>query len=220
MSVLNSRTAAVALGASIIVGLGATGAMAANLITNSDIQPESITGSRIKNGSLSVQDFTPATDKVFRNTTGTTGVKVATLANTTAIANIGGPINANNTNLGTGVTLAAGKYLVTVSGDFENNTAATDDAVDTYPQLSLWLDHNNNGDFEWNAPKPEGDISPNATMPHAKGRHISVSGTTVITLDKTTKVGLIGFGYNSDGSAARGGDIDVTNATITATPLR
>jgi len=222
MSVWKSRTVAVAVGATIVVGLGASGSVAAGLITSKDIKNETIKskdikdgtikGKDVKDGTLEVTDLAPAAKTTL--TTGVGGVRVATLAADKTITKIGGPINANNTNLDTGLTLPAGKYLVTVDGAFESAVAGG--AVDVFPQLSLWLDKDGNGAFSW---QTEGDISPNATMPTAANRHITVSGRSVITLTAPTKVGLLAFGYAGDQSDARSGEIKVTDATITATPL-
>jgi len=225
MSVWKSRTAAVALGAAMVVGLGASGSVAAGLITSKDIKnntvkskdikDNTIKSKDVKDGSLESADLSSAAKTAL--TTGVGGVQVATLAAPKPIENIGGKINERNTNLDTGVTLQPGKYLVTVDGAFQSAVAAPEGAPDVLPQLSLWLDHNGDGKFEWE--KKEGDISPNALMPTAADRHISVSGSTVITLTKATKVGLLAFGYAADQSDARSGEIDVIGATLTATPL-
>ncbi|WGX99125.1 hypothetical protein [Nocardioides sp. L-11A] len=224
MSVWKSRTIAVAVGATLVVGLGASGSVAAGLITSKDIKNNTITSKDIKNGaikakdvkdgSLEVADLAPTAKAAL--TTGVGGVQVATLAADTTIAKIGGPINDNNTNLNTGLTLPAGKYVVTVDGAFESAVASSS-AADVFPQLSLWLDKNGDNKFRWQ--DGEGDISPNALMPTAKNLHISVSGTTVLTLTQPTRVGLLAFGYASDQSEARSGEIKVIDATLTATPL-
>jgi hypothetical protein len=146
---------------------------------------------------------------------GVFAVQAAALAAPMAIEKIGGPINDNNTDLGVALTLPAGKYVVTVDGAFSSDTAG-DAAVDIYPQLSLWLDKNADGAFTWS---DEGDISPNAVMPTAANRHISVHGTTVVTLEAETKVGLLGFGYTSTQGSERSGEIDVVRAALTATPV-
>ncbi len=238
MSFTKNRIVAVGTGAVIVMALGATGATAAQLITSADIKNETITTSDVMNGSLTgadlatggitgtdlkdgsvvLNDLSPGTQSILRPKTGTTGVKVDVLAGDKTITNIGGPINANHTDLETGVTLPAGTYLVTVDGDFEANTAAADPSVDVYPQLSLWLDLDDSGTFTWQ--NGEGSISPNALMPDAANRHISTSGSTVIELTTSTYVGLVAFGYDSAQGTARSGEIDVIKATVTATPLR
>ncbi len=242
MSVWKSRTAAVAVGATLVVGLGASGSIAASVITSKDIKNEtikskdikdntiqsrdvkdgSLVGADIADGSIGLADLAPgARGAAAAQGVGVNGVEVVTLAAPTVIAKIGGPINDNNTNLNTALTLPAGKYLVTVDGAFESAAAAVNADVDVFPQLSLWLDKNGDNKFRWQ--DGEGSISPNTLMPTAKNLHRSVSGTTVITLTAPTKVGLLAFGYASDTSAARSGDqpdaIKVTAATITATPL-
>jgi hypothetical protein len=237
MSVWKSRTAAVAVGATIVVGLGASGSVAAGLITSKDIKNETIkskdvkdgalrssdvkdgdlTGADIADGSIALADLAPgARGAAPAQGVGVNGTRVATLADDVTVAHIGGPINANNTDLDTALTLPAGTYLVTVDGAFERSANSTNPAVDVFPQLSLWLDKDANGAFAW---QTEGDISPNTLLPTVKNRHRSVSGTTVITLTAPTKVGLLAFGYDSAQGTEGSGDITVTSATITATPL-
>lgn len=247
MSILKNRIAAVAVGATVVVALGSTGAVAARIIGSADIKDGSIrsidiangtltgadvrdgglTGDDIRNssvrsadivdGAVRLADLSPDARAAFAPPVGTIGVEVATLAAPKAIAHIGGGINANNTDLDTGLTLPAGRYLITVDGAFESAQAAADPSVDVYPQLSLWIDRSGDGAFQWQ--QQEGDISPNALMPAAANRHISVSGTTVVELTEETYVGLLGFGYDSAQGTARSGDINVKSATLTATPL-
>ena len=154
-------------------------------------------------------DGADGADAAVNVTTATLGAKVT-------VAKIGGPINDNNTNLNTGFTLQPGTYVVSVSGAFENNTAAASD-VAVHPQLSLWLDKDGDGAFRWQ--DGEGDISPNTLMSKPVGRHVSVSGTTVITLTEATPVGLLAHGYAEDQSSAGSGEIDVVNAVLTATKI-
>ena len=135
---------------------------------------------------------------------------------TTMIKTIGGPINDGSTDLGTGLDLAKGTYLVTVYGGFESAKDSTAPSVDVYPQFSVWVDKNVDGEFDW---KTEGTISPNALMPNTANRHISTSGTTVITLDADAYVGLRAFGYTSTQGSERSNEIFVRDAVITATPI-
>ena len=138
------------------------------------------------------------------------------LATPMAIATIGGPINTGNTNLDTGLTLPAGKYVVTVDAAFESNQAGNP-AVEVYPQVSLWIDRDDNGEFTWQT--GEGDISPNAIMPVAANRHISASGITQVTLTEETYVGLVAHGYTSTQGSERSGEIKVVRAVIGALPV-
>lgn len=246
MSIVRNRITAVAVGATIVVALGASGAVAAKLVTSRDIKDGTIrsvdiatggvTGSDIRDGSVGtfdlrdgsvssadirdgsvgLADLSTQAKSALAPSEGLAGVSVDTLGAPLAITAIGGPINDNNTDLETGLTLPAGRYLVTVDGAFESATSVAD-AIDVYPQLSLWIDRNGDDAFKWQ--DGEGDISPNALMPDAANRHISVSGSTIIELDDETYVGLLAFGYASDQSSARSGEIDVKAATITATPL-
>ena len=233
MNLFRSRTAAVVTAAALVVGLGAGTATAGKLVGSKDIAKNAVTSKHIKNGTVKKADLSDGVKKAL-DRSGTQGpagpagpagadgadaavnVTTARLTDSTPIDKIGGPINDNNTNLETGFTLQPGTYVVTVSGAFENNTAATTD-VNVYPQISLWLDKNKDGAFRWQ--DGEGDISPNARMSLTQGRHVSVSGTTVITLDAETPVGLLAHGYAEDTSDKRSGEIDVIDAVLTATKI-
>jgi hypothetical protein len=57
MSILGHRFTAVVAGAAVITTLGATGAVAADLITGADVQNESLTGADVRNGTLRPYDF-------------------------------------------------------------------------------------------------------------------------------------------------------------------
>lgn len=237
MSILKNRTTAVVAGAAVIVALGATGATAAQLITSADIKNStiqsvdvaynslkgtdiansSLTGVDLANGTVGLIDLSADAKSALSQGDGVAGLEAAALGTPTTITKIGGSINANNTDLETGFTLPAGRYLISVDGAFESATAAADPTVDVYPQLSLWLDRSGDGAFQFAA--GEGDISPNALMPDAANRHIAVSGSSIIELDAETYVGLLAFGYDSNQGSARSGEIKVKSATITATPL-
>lgn len=232
MSAFKSRIAAVVASTAILAVAGTTGAVAAKMIdggdikngtvTTKDIKNNTLKGRDIKNGSIGFGDMSERAKSKLAGQDGVDGKDAevapyrAVLANPVAIENIGGPINDNNTNLETGFTLPAGTYLINVSGAFMDDEASETE-IAVYPQLSLWIDKSQDGNFQWK--EGEGDISPNALMPNAKDRHISVSGQSIVTLDEETHVGLLGFGYAADQSAARSGDIDVVNAVVTATPI-
>lgn len=155
-------------------------------------------------------------DKGDKGDPGISSLTVAELPAPKAITTIGGPINTGNTNLDTGLTLPAGRYLVNVDAAFMSSVDSTVPNTEVYPQVSLWIDKDASGTFAW---QTEGDISPNAIMPLAKDRHISTNGTTVVTLTEETYVGLVGFGYTSTQGSERSGEINVVRAVITAVPL-
>jgi hypothetical protein len=235
--VLNSRLAAVGAGAAVLAVLAGGVGYAAGEITSKDIQDNTIRSADVKDDSLKLKDLTDGAAKQLQGrdgvdgkdgVNGTNGVdgkdafvdlKVAELGAPVAIENIGGPINTNNTDLGVGLDLAPGTYLVTVDGSFLSDVAAAEGAPAVYPQLSLWIDNTGDGEFQWQ--QGEGDISPNALMPTVADRHISVNGSTVIEItgDEPVHVGLLAFGYAADQSPARSGEIDVDRAVLTATPL-
>jgi hypothetical protein len=138
------------------------------------------------------------------------------LAAPMAIENIGGPINDRKTDLETGMELDPGTYIVNVDAAFSSAADSLVPSTEIYPQVSLWIDRNHDGEFTW---QTEGDISPNAVMPKAKNRHISASGTTQVTLTEKTYVGLLGFGYTSTQGSERSGEINVVRAVVGALPV-
>jgi S-layer homology domain len=134
---------------------------------------------------------------------------------------IGGPIADNHTPLpGATLSLAAGDYMIEVYGAFEipgDGGAPECDlfpGVDIWPQLTFWIDQDASGTYNGG----EGLISPNVLMPNCNGRHANVSGQIVISLDATTSVGLIAFGYTSTGGTEGTGDIQGGGGLI-ASPL-
>jgi hypothetical protein len=137
----------------------------------------------------------------------------------TTIVDIGGSITARQTPLGT-LELDPGTYIVTVDAAFES-TSAGDAAVEVYPQVSLFIDKDDDGrlDYSTDPMVNEGDISPNAIMPTAANRHISTSGITQVTLTAGQKLGLAAFGYTSTQGNERSGQIKVVRAVIGALPV-
>ena len=104
---------------------------------------------------------------------------------------------------------------MTVDAAFMSASDSTTPDVEVYPQVSLWIDRNDDGEFMWE--QQEGDISPNAIMPKAKKRHINASGITQVTItEDNTYVGLLAFGYTSTQGSERSGEINVTRAVISA----
>jgi len=232
---LNSRVVAVGAGAAVLALLAGGAGYAAGQIDSGDIEDETILSRDVKDGKLRLKDLSDGTQKNLQGQDGKDGqdgedgqdgqdgkdafadMQVAALAQSTPIENIGGGINQNNTDLGVKLTLEPGKYLVTIDGAFISDQAAGDGTPAVWPQLSLWIDRSADGSFQWQ--ENEGDISPNALMPPAADRHISVHGSTIVTVEETTEIGLLGFGYAADQSTARSGEIDVNRAVLTATPL-
>lgn len=263
-NLFQSRMAAVVTGSAVIVGLGATGAVAADAINSRDVANGSIRGVDIANGtidrseirdnSLGVADLSPfVRNQLFSNERGEVNklqaqvddlgaqvqgnnglrgdvtqlnTEVDTLAaelgesgtlaghesvDWTVVTNIGGSIVNRKTDLVT-VNLRPGTYMVNVDGAFIYPTGTTPHAgTDLYPQLSLWVDANDNGEMNWQT--AEGSISPNALMPAMVERHVSVSGSTVLTItedqvvraDGTVPVKVSAFGYDtSQGTAGAG----------------
>jgi len=184
------------------------------MVGSKQIKDDAVKSRHINDGSIKKRDLS---NGVQEDLAAANKVEVATakMSDATTIEHIGGPINANNTPLDTKLTLKPGTYLVTVDGSFFND--AGDLGADVYPQLSLWLDKNPDGEFDWQ--DDEGDISPNALLPGVKDRHIAVSGNTVITLDKKTDVGLVAHGYTSTQGSEGSGQITVDKALITATKI-
>lgn len=135
------------------------------------------------------------------------------------IDKIGGPIATNGTKLSAvDLLLPAGTYILQVSGQVDRTTAAADPGKQTQPQLSLWFDGNNDDVFQWQT--GEGSISPNGIIPDTKDRSVTVNGQTVKTLTQPTHVKLLAFGYNADTSASGGGELTVSAAMVSATPVK
>lgn len=143
---------------------------------------------------------------------------LAGTADPTEVGLIGGPIKANGTKLSMDLTVPAGKYLTTVSGQIDRHQDAAKPGRATQPQLSLWIDSNNNGEFEWQ--DGEGSISPNCTIPDTTGRSCTVSGSTVLTFTEAKHLKFVAFGYNGDGSDAGSNELAVSNATLILVPMR
>ena len=126
---------------------------------------------------------------------------------------IGGSIAADHDDMpGATLSLPAGDYLVQVYGAFQIPDLTPADGidcdlfgVDIWPQLTFWMDEDGGTVGEYDG--GEGIISPNVLMPNCNGRHANVSGEIVISPDVATSVGLVGFGYNSDGSDEGTGEI-------------
>lgn len=209
-----SKVAAVTAGAVVLTGLGSVGvATAGQLIGSPQIKDESIKSKDIRDGQVRASDLNGKVNKSIERAAAS-GIQHAA-GQDTVIENIGGSISDRFTKVeGAELTLGKGTYVFTLSGAFISDTAAAADSAPVYPQVSLWLDKNNNDEFEWR--DDEGSISPNALMPTAKDRHVSASGTTVITLDKKTTVKVLAFGYAGDTSAARSGEIKAVDVSLVA----
>lgn len=157
-----------------------------------------------------------------RGATGAPGVDASIVfrhaaADQRTIDDIGGSIRTRYTDLATSITLAPGTYQLTVDGDF-SNASALDPDVGVYPQLSVWIDRDNDDEFDY-SPDPalsEGSISPNGLMPAQVGRHLHVAGTTVLTVASPTEVRLVAFGYDSEGGTTGSGQIRVERGEISA----
>ncbi|WP_235735179.1 hypothetical protein [Nocardioides alcanivorans] len=212
---IRKSIAIAAAGAIAVVGLGTTGAVADKVIGSKGIKQDAIKSKHIKDGTVKPRDLASGLlDKVNTSAKSSVDVQVAQLEEGTLIEKIGGPINDNNTDLDTTLTLAKGTYLVTVDGSFFNRAGAL--GADVYPQLSLQVESGEAPGFQW---QQDGDISPNALLPEVINRHISVSGTTVLTLEKKTTIGLVAHGYTSTQGSQGSGQIEVDKATLTASKI-
>lgn len=194
----------------------------------------SVGTSQVRDGSLGQSDLYPATARAFlttyNNTVGFPALRpevrsymdmtkgLADAANPQEIGLVGGPIKTNGTKLSLDLVAPAGKYMVTVSGQIDRHQDAAKPGRATQPQLSLWIDSNNNGEFEWQ--DGEGSISPNCTIPDTAGRSCTVSGTTVLTFTEAKHLKFVAFGYNGDGSDAGSNELAVSNATLILVPMR
>lgn len=140
------------------------------------------------------------------------------------ISKIGGPITANGTKV-PGVDLSgfSGKFLVQIYGQANRTVSATVDEG-TQVQLSLWLDRDNDGVFEWktvaDGGNNEGDISPVAGIPTQKDRSVTLYGQSIVQLNKTLHTKLVAFGYNNTTSDGSSGQITMGATTVVLTPIR
>ena len=129
--------------------------------------------------------------------------------------NIGGPIADNHTPLPNAtLSLAPGDYLIEVYGAFIIPGDGAPVECDffgvgevAWPQLTFWQDGFLGGTVDGAYSSGEGIISPNVMMNGCDDRHANVSGEIVISLEETTSVGLIAFGYPSDDQCACNGII-------------
>lgn len=194
----------------------------------------SIQGYQIKDGTLYGSDLAPALipwfTNTYNNTVGRPALKadvahdldttkmISVNADPQQIGAIGGPIKDNGTQLSPDLVVQPGSYKVEISGQIDREVNAATPGKGTQPQISLWLDLDNDGVFEWQ--DGEGSISPNCTIPDLKDRSCTVSGFTKITLTEATHFKLIAHGLDNDGSGAGSNELAVVNATLALTPTR
>lgn len=74
MSVLKNRITAVLAGSALVVGLGATGAVAGSLITSKQIENGTVRSVDVKDESLRVADLRPGARELLSGSAGTDGV--------------------------------------------------------------------------------------------------------------------------------------------------
>jgi hypothetical protein len=137
-----------------------------------------------------------------------------------AIVKQGGPITDNGTVLdGIDLTGFSGTFIATVSGQVDRTLAAPVAGKQVQPQLSLWRDCDNDGIFEWKT--GEGAMSPNATIPDAKDRSVTINGSVKYSVYKACHTKLIAFAYAADGSGYAGEpELSVGWASVTLIPIR
>jgi hypothetical protein len=130
------------------------------------------------------------------------------LAASTPLAAIGGPIRANGTNLGT-LTLPAGKYLINANAMFTRTTAEAA-GPDTFPEITIWQGTTwaadfSNTDGTWLGGMMSRDIHIDDTA----------SGSVVVTIPSGgDTLHVVGFAYNEDRSST--GAVHVDSASVTA----
>jgi hypothetical protein len=145
---------------------------------------------------------------------GPSGVVSTSVTDLGAIASVptGGPFATNSTDVGTGVPLKAGTYLISLNAKATPPAGGTG-AVEVFPQF-----------FVYNGPKPVsgfvGDLFNVGSGALESGTHATIdsyySGTAQITLSANTTLHIYAFGYDSDtGSSSYALD----DLTITATSL-
>jgi hypothetical protein len=135
-------------------------------------------------------------------------VNTADLGGIASVAT-GGSFVTGSTEVGTGITLKAGTYLISL------NAKATPDmtsAVQVFPQFFVY-DQAKNASFT-------GDLLNVGAGALESGGHVTIdsyySGTAVITLAADTTLHVYAFGYDSDTGA---GTYVLDDLTVTATQL-
>lgn len=137
-----------------------------------------------------------------------------------AIVKQGGPITDNGTTVkGIDMTGFSGTFIATVSGQVDRTLAAPVAGKQVQPQFSLWRDCDNDGVFEWKT--GEGIMSPNATIPDAKDRSVTINGSVKYSVYKACHTKLVAFAYAADGSGYAGEpELSVQWASVTLIPIR
>lgn len=136
------------------------------------------------------------------------------------IAKVGGPITTNGTVLpGIDLTGFSGDFLAIVSGQVDRTAAAATPGLQVQPQLSLWRDCDNDDVFEWQT--GEGVMSPNATIPDAKDRSVTVTGVVKFRVYKACHTKVIAMAYDAVQGSESSGQLSVAKgATVTLIPYR
>jgi hypothetical protein len=235
MSLFSTRIAAVAAGATLLVGLGSYGAVASGLIDSHDIKNNSITkadigkgavgGSEIINGSIGLGDLNTRAQDAIKGAQGEPGPasdvlgKLAVQAQSpqmTSIAKIGGKYADNATDLFTFELPEAGTYLVNAYGYFDRLDAGATGyekpTTDTYLQLSLRGPEGLQAGTYFTGP-----VSP------AGYTEATASGAQIVTVAAPTTITVRAFGYNEDRSGFGGAPNSATpqfSAAATVSAVR
>lgn len=143
---------------------------------------------------------------------GTSGVVNATTHDLSGLASVatGGGFNANSSEVGSGVSLEAGTYLVTLNA--KATPRASGDTAQIFPQFFVYNQVKNSnftGDLF--------NVGSGALEPDGTNHDSYYSGVSVITLDSATTLHVYAFGYDSDsgGGAYVLDDLSLTVVQVT-----
>jgi hypothetical protein len=147
------------------------------------------------------------------------------------LTNIGGKIADGITPLTEDLTLPAGTYQLTAYGDFSRKAGTGGDnptGNQTYGSLSIWVDVNNDGHYDWQTGEDGGTVQTGA-LPITPTGSIEQAATEqqilTVPAGQTYHVRLGGFGYNSNtgsyGTVGQpgAGDFSVLGAKLDAVQL-
>ena len=153
----------------------------------------------------------PKGDTGAKGDTGPSGVVSTSVNDLGGIASVptGGGFVANSTEVGTGINLSAGTYLITVTAKATPNMTS---AVNVFPQFFIY-NQVKNSSFT-------GDLLNVGSGALESGGNTNIdsyySGMTTITLNAATTLHVYAFGYDSDRGA---GTYVLDDLTVTVTKV-
>jgi len=203
--VLNSRVAAIGVGAAVLALLAGGAGYAAGQIDSGDVKNESLRGVDVQDGSLRAKELTDGARESLKGQDGQDGVALANAYQATThqvITKIGGSFAANKTVLGS-FNLQPGVYVI--SGYAAFDTAAADSPRTDGTHLMLALRGPTSGSDPFGA-----DMGTCFTGAYPQGdREATCQVTRTVRVTSATTLTVIGFGYNEDQSDTGSGTFKV-----------